>query len=494
MTGVVVDRSLCSWPRPDELGDNLLPVPAFDPAMLPGVFRENVCDVAERMQVPIDLPAVCAVATLAGVVNRRATIQPKRADAGWIVTPNLWAGIVAPPGQMKSNVLSTFVGHLSHIEQRWHMEFQRELEDFEHWERDHALRTRAYDQQFVAATKSGKSPPIRPDETRVKPVLRRLVANDPTCEALHSMIADSPAGLLLVRDELAGWLANLDKAGRESDRQFFLEAWNGDKPYVVDRIGRGTIRVSALCLSIVGGIQPGRLRQYLSDAVKDGPGNDGLFQRLQLMVWPDFPRTWKLIDRPPNRTAAERVARVYERLAEVSADEPMRFRFADDGQQLFYTWWPELERKIRGGDLHPALAAHLGKFRSLIPSIALLFEVADASDLGACHEVSLAHTGQAAAWGEYLEAHARRIYGCLVSPALHAARELADKIMKGKLPAEFSLRDVYRPQWSALTTPDDARAALRILEDASWVRPVGFQDGPGRPSERWETNPALRGR
>ena len=42
---------------------------------------------------------------------------------------------------------------------------------------------------------------------------------------------DNPAGILVIRDELSGWLATLDKPGREGERGFFLSAWNGDTGY-----------------------------------------------------------------------------------------------------------------------------------------------------------------------------------------------------------------------------------------------------------------------
>jgi putative DNA primase/helicase len=440
------------------------------------------------MQVPIDLPAIVAIACLAGVVNRRATIQPKRADTAWVVTPNLWALIVLPPGQLKSPALGAFTEHLAHIEARWRVEYERELKDYERWQKEEELRTQVWREKFKEAIRNRQTPPEFQEEERDEPVLRRLIANDPTVEALHKILSQNPAGILLVRDELAGWLATLDKPGREGDRQFFLEAWNGDKPYTLDRIGRGTIHAPAVCLSIVGGIQPSRLRQYLADVVKGGANDDGLFQRLQLLVWPDVPSSWTRVDRPPRAGAAERVAQVYERLAEISTDAAKLYRFADDAQELFYEWWEDLERKVRSGDLHPAMQAHLSKYRSLMPSVALLYHQADTTD-PAVREVSLCHARQAAAMCEYLEAHARRIYGCLVSPELHAARELAGKITKGKLAMDFSTRDVYLKGWSGLSTPDEARAALRVLEDSGWVRTVVGEKQEGRPSERWKINP-----
>jgi Protein of unknown function (DUF3987) len=49
---------------------------------------------------------------------------------------------------------------------------------------------------------------------------------------------------------------------------------------------RDSIHVEAYCVSLLGGIQPGRLRSNLIDALRDGPSHDGLIQRFQLLVWP----------------------------------------------------------------------------------------------------------------------------------------------------------------------------------------------------------------
>ena len=147
---------------------------------------------------------------------------------------------------------------------------------------------------------------------------RKLVLTDATFEKLHEILGENPGGVLVVRDELTGWLAQLDKQGREGERGFFLQAWNGDGGFTIDRIGRGSIHVPAVCVSLLGNIQPGRLRGYLSEVLEGGPTDDGLFQRFQLLVWPDPPRNWRLVDRLPNRTAAVAAENVYARLANLS--------------------------------------------------------------------------------------------------------------------------------------------------------------------------------
>lgn len=481
-----------TWPQPDHLGSDLPHVKAFELSLLPDVLQSWVADIAERMQVPPDAPAACAVVALAGCVNRRAVIQPKAADTTFQKVPNLWGGIVLPSGFLKSPVLQCVTRPIARIEADWRKEHEDQLSEYVYQKEKAEIVLSAWREQSKGAAKKGTAFPERPSPDPQEPVLRRLLVTDSTFEKLHEIMRDNPAGVLMVRDELTGWLAELEREGRQGERAFCLSAWNGDSPFTIDRIGRGSIHVPACCLSIIGGIQPSRLRSYLIDALRDGPANDGLMQRFQILVWPDTASPWKLVDRPPDVEAEARVARVFEALAALSADEPKRWRFEPDAQELYFEWWSELELKVRGNELHPALVSHLAKYRSLMPSLALLFELVDwASGHGTGELVSLDHARQAAAWCEYLESHARRVYSCIVSPELRAARELAERIKAKRLAPVFSVREVYVKNWSGLDTPESARAASRILEDAGWIRELPGSPGRGRPSERYEINPRV---
>jgi hypothetical protein len=477
------------WQAPEPLGGELPAVQAFDLALLPDALHALVKDTAERMQVPYDYPAAASVLSLAGATNRRALIQPKAADTSWVVVPNLWGGIVAPPALMKSPVISTITRPLARVEALWRTEFESAVSDYDQAKEEAELRRAAWREQFKAAQKGGKDAPARPDDSVAEPVCRRLITQDAAAEKLHEIMRDNPAGILVNRDELSGWLATLDKPGREGERGFFLSAWNGDTGYTMDRIGRGSIQVPACCVSIVGGIQPARLRSYLTDALQDGPQNDGLFQRFQVLVYPDAPRDWQYIDRAPNSEAIERAEQVYQRLAHLDAADPLRFRFELDAQELFVAWLTDLEGKLRADDLHPALVAHLGKYRSLMPSLALLFELVD----DGTKTVSLRHAQQAAAWCDYLESHARRIYSMIVSPERQAAAELGRHLAAGwkREELKFTVRDVYQNDWRGLTAPEEVRRTLPLLEDAGWVRRIEFYPGTGRPSEGYAINPKL---
>jgi hypothetical protein len=51
------------------------------------------------------------------------------------------------------------------------------------------------------------------------------VVNDSSVEKLGEILNENPNGLLLVRDELAGFLAKIESEEFQSDRAFYLEAY-----------------------------------------------------------------------------------------------------------------------------------------------------------------------------------------------------------------------------------------------------------------------------
>jgi hypothetical protein len=338
---------------------------------------------------------------------------------------------------------------------------------------------------------------------------------------LGELLNENPRGLALVRDELAGWLRTLERPGREGEREFYLEAWAGTQGYTFDRIGRGTVPIPALTLSILGGIQPGKLRRYTEEAESEGSGADGLLQRVQILIWPDALGEWQRADRWPN-TRAKRVAlQVFEFLdavnprdveAELDADTEAEqltldgqtqiprdwrklpfLRFSSDAQALFDTWRDELECRLRGEELaaYPAFESHLSKYRSLMPSLALVFHLVEVATGAPAGRVSLAAARLAAAWCEFLEQHARKVYAAELNPGLEGAIALAEKIEQGAIVDGQTVRDVYRNHWSGLGTAERVQAALAVLEAVGWIRVMTIET-EGRPSEIIRLHPDFR--
>ncbi len=499
-TGPTADTGADDWPEPEALPEGLPPVDAFDPALLPPALRPWITDIAERMQCPADFPAAAAVVCLASVVGRQCGIRPKARD-DWTVVPNLWGGIIGRPALLKTPALAEPMRMIDALEAAAREE--HEAADREH--RAACVVNEAIAKQatsnVVKAVKArdlikAQGHALEAVEEPEAPARRRYKTSDATVEKLGELLRDNPRGCLLFRDELVGFLRSLDREGREGSRAFYLEAWNGTGGYVFDRIGRGTVEIEAACVSILGGIQPGPLSAYLTETLRGGAGDDGLLQRFQVAVWPDPPAAWRNVDRWPDTSARQAARQVFDRLhildpAAIGAtqDEGDRvpwLRFDPQAQALFDDWRADLERRLRAEDLPPAMESHLAKYRSLAPSLALLFHLADNAQGGPVGKPSLV---RALAWCEYLESHARRIYAPALAPDLFAAIELDRRLLA--LPEPFTAKDVYRKCWRGLNR-EGAAAALATLEDFGRVRGEKSA-GPGRPTVRYTVNPALRG-
>lgn len=481
---------------PEPLPDGLPPVPAFDPELLTKPLRARVQDIADRMQCPPDYVAAAMLVMLSGLIGRRVGIQPKERD-DWTVVPNLWGAIVGGPGVLKTPALNEALKPIRLLQAKAAKFHEQEMADFkaarmlrdesEKVAKDAIRRLLKEGKTALAEQKARDVHDTEDDE----PSERRYVVNDSTVEKLGEILNENQSGLLLYRDELAGFFRNLEKQGREGDRAFYLEAWNGDGHFTYDRIGRGTLHIHGCCLAILGSIQPGPLGDIVRRTV--GAGDDGLLQRFQLTVWPDQLRTWRNVDRTPDQDAKAEVQEIIERLDRIDAmrvdadpgDIPV-LRFAPDAQALFNAWREPLERRLRAGTLHPLMEAHLAKYRSLVPSIALVLHLTIA-DTG---PVSLEATERAIGWAEYLEPHARRVYAPGISPDMDAARALAQHIEAGDLPPAFTARDVYRRGWSGISTKADTEAALEILEDFNWLSSQSVETG-GKPRVDYHINPAL---
>ena len=488
------------WSEPQPIRDVLPSVTPFMIDLLPEAFQSWIRDIAERMQCPPDFPAVGVMVSLATVVGRQVTIRPKVND-DWQVVPNLWGGIIGRPGLLKTPALQESLRPLNRLEVKAKEEFDAAMRVFEADKLVHEARQKQMKDDLRKAVRTGSDPYLIAQSSTTDddpaPTRRRYRTNDPTMEKLGELLNENPRGLLLFRDELTGFLRTMDRDGHESDRAFYLEAWNGTGRFTVDRIGRGTIDIQASCISILGGIQPGPLSAYMSRAAHGGQDDDGLVQRFQLIVWPDQPGAWKDVDRRPDTVARQRVFEVFERLdnidpvnigAEVPEEEgDLPFlRFSSEAQEFFTGWRTDLEHRLRGNELPPMLEAHFAKYRSLVPSLALLIHLADVG-IGSVGEDSLL---RACAWGDYLESHARRVYAPALAPQMISASALAEHIKKGDLGTEFAARDVQRKGWTNLVEREDVGRALEMLEDLDWIRAIQIPT-EGRMRTQYLVNPQI---
>ena len=501
-SGVVLDRArryptvlaapaanFDELPEPATLSESLPPVPRFPSKLLPKHLADYVEDVAARMSCPVDFPAIGAMVALASVIGSRVHCRPLKAGT-WFVPGGAWGMVVSPPGAIKSPPLSEMLKPLHALDKQAVAQYASAMEQYN-------ILKQIYDNAIKAAVKAGTPPTglVAP----VEPIMSRYIVNDSTYEMLVAIAAANPNGFLIWRDELVGWFRSLEKENQKEARGLYLTGWSGTESYATDRIGRGHVRADCVNLSLLGTIQPNVLRQFVHDAVAGGGGDDGLVARFQLAVYPDPITAFIKFVGSPNVVARQLYECLIHRLegldpaaigASVTVDGIWYLPFDDAAQAIFDTWRQALEDRIRAPDTdeHPAMLAHLGKYRSLFPKLALILHLVAGHVGPICKGAAL----RARYWIDYLEAHARRIYHTATNRVMQSAVALANKIKAGRLADGFTRTDVLLKDWAGLRSADEVHSAITVLRDGNWLTIIEDRSTGGRPAERHYISPKVQ--
>ena len=492
-----------STPKPQPLPEGLPPVKPFSTDLMPDSLRPWVADICERLQCPGDFVGVAVMVGLGAVIGRRIGIRPQE-QTDWTEYPNLWGCIVGRPSVMKSPALDQGQAPLRRLAAKAADAYAMERELFEGKTHLAKLKRETADGEIKKRLKTSINANV--DDLQIpepeEPKLKRYIANDTSYESLGALLQSNPNGLLVFRDELVSLLKTLDREDNAGARGFYLTGWAGNSPYTFDRITRQGAALDAVCLSLLGSTQPGRIAEYIRAAVKGGAGDDGLMQRFGLLVWPDTDREWKDVDRTPDTEAARVAFEVFDRLdaldtvaagAQQDVDingnprgQPF-VRFDRSALAIFREWREAWENRLTNSSELPALDSHFAKYRKLVPALALICHLAD-NGVGSVSRVAVL---RALAWAEYLESHARRAYASLDTLEHAAARAIIDRLRKGDLPHQFQARDVYRKQWAHLSDRHLVLDALELLTDLDWLSSLerpGAETG-GRPGRIYIANP-----
>ena len=482
-------------------------VPTLPAEMIPGPLRPWIDDVADRLCVHREYVAAPALVSLGTVVGRTVGIHPKQRD-DWLEVPNLWGALVGPPSSKKSPAIAEGCAPLDRLaaqaaeayaDAQAEREADAEIVRLELEALKKRARAKGADPADFRAELQTKLRELEASDATE----RRYLTNDGTIEKIGQLLKENPRGLLVKRDELIGLLRTCDKAGHESDRAFYLESWNGKSRHTIDRVGRGTLHVPALTLSVLGGIQPGPLASYVRGAVEGEGGADGLLQRFQLLVWPDRQRSYVNVDRYADTAAKNRAFEIFEFLDSktgeyfgaikdgLNPDAIPALRFSPQAQTLFNDWLETLMKRLLSPELEatPAFHAHLSKYPSLMPSLALLFHLVDVADGRAPGPVSADAADLAAAWCDFLELHARKLYALELNREAVSAHALAERIQQGEVQDGVNVSDLYRHKWPGLKSADEMTAALGALETRGWLRVDKIPNAGARSTREIHLNP-----
>ena len=206
--------------------------------MLPEGLRDYVFDIADRQQSAPDFIAITAIVGLAGLLGRKVLICPKQHDE-WTVTPNLWGAIIGRPSAMKSPSMKEALKPLQEIEANATKHYKEAEERFAAEQFLMHEEKKEVQKEAKKSFKTDREKALQllenSNKSFLSPIRIRYTVNDATVEKLGELLNENSNGLLLIRDELSGWLAKLYKEEYQGDRAFYLECFDGNGNYRYDR-------------------------------------------------------------------------------------------------------------------------------------------------------------------------------------------------------------------------------------------------------------------
>jgi hypothetical protein len=476
------------WPELDAslLEEGRAAAPPFPLSFLPPAWERWVADTAQSTGTPADYVAQGVLAAVAAVCGAGVRV---RVTSTWFEPLVLWQALVGMPSSGKSPALAAVRRPLAVIEDGLRAQdvLRRGRHDAD-LERARILTDR-WKERCAQALARDERPPEKPEAALYDEafVPTQIVIADSTMEALADVVAGNPRGVVLWRDELAAWFANLGRYNGGSDRAHYLEAWTA-APVTINRRNRTRpLHLARFPVSIVGTIQPDRIAEALSG------GDDGLAARF-LFVWPQTPDYTPLMDRrvPDD----DRAFLLLNRITHIAgtASDPLGLRFDEEAVALFDHFYAALHKEARDAD--GLEAGWLGKGPGTVARLAgvlALLAWSEQEPLPERPEVIGREQVQFAIglWSHYFKAHARNVFNQAGRSDRDRAARRVVRWLQTTGTTELGREQVRR---EALAHAVDAEGADRViarLEQGGAVRLLPMPKGRGRPARRWAVNPAV---
>lgn len=399
--------------------------------MLPSCIASWVSDVCERIEAPFSLGVVNSLSIIGSLIGNRVAIKPKANDFNYLEYPNLWGCIIGSPSMKKTPVFNEISSSIKRIQSENIKEFEKDMDKYFQDLEVYEAKKKQHKEQLKKDTDNTS---VFEFEKPIKPRRKIHYTQDATIEAIASLVDENPKGILVLRDELTGFLKNLDRQGNEEYRSFFLEGWSsGSKS--IDRKLSTPIYIHKLTLSVLGNIQPSMIKPYIYESVK-GHKADGLLQRFQLLVYAEDVEI-KGIDRTPNTIARQNFDDVIKYVLETEQfdgadyneyNKQAFYSYSKEAQEEFTKWYKDIHKEAKATD-NEALESHLAKYPKLINSLALIFHICELSDGYSRnnYDISLENFTKALNLTNVLKSHAIKLYS-IVEIEEQKKEEISNKI------------------------------------------------------------------
>jgi hypothetical protein len=475
------------WNDPDWslLDDRRGELPDFPLSVLSPRWQEWAQLAAHGAGVTAGHVVVPLIAVASSLIGSARRVQ---ASTSFIQPFTCWTAIVGNSGSGKTPGIAVVQRHLAHIEGEREPQISEARLDHETRRETARAAVKAWKKDLEAAQAEGRDPPKCPQvDDMGEFVAPRLFVRDATVERLAVLLTARPRGALVIVDELAGHFLNMGRYSNGSDREFWLESWNGDR-FSVERMGRPPVNVRHLLIGVTGGLQPDKLaRSFEGDA-------DGMYARV-CFAWPQEPPYRPLTN--DVRELEPDVINALARLVDIRDSEDGRFYsravpVASGGGALFeqFRQFVHTGKEALEGREREWWAKGPAQVLRIAGTLAYLAwsieggpepETIEAEHMAAAIEL----------WRGYFWPHSRAALRQIGLTERHVSARKVLRWIRANDRREVSVKDARREALAQSLDAKQTETLLDSLTASGWLKRKPAEKTGGRPVVRWLVNDAL---
>lgn len=354
----------------------------FPVDLLPKSIARLCRESAQAKNIEPVYVGINALAAVASMIGSAYKIELK---SDWREPAIMWTCLVADSGSGKSPGLDSAIEPLRTLQ----IEADHEYDNNETL---YAAEKELYDLDYDDWKRSRKKQPnLLPPAQPSVPMPETLLVDDATLEAIAEVLENNPFGILVVKDELAGWLRSFDcyrTGGSGKDLPAWLSIHGGRMLRINRKTGKKVIRADNPAVSVCGGVQPPILQRIISE--NEDFFDSGLTARILFAMPPDKPSYWTEVETSDEAmTEYENIFRTLKCWRKVDGaptpENPFIVRLSPEAKDLFVRFYnSNVDERT---DLNSEMKAMWAKFAGYAARLALVIHLVERIEDGASMEM-----------------------------------------------------------------------------------------------------------
>ena len=323
----------------------------------PDFIQKYITEVSNTLNANLDFLGCGFLWALSLCVGNTIKIEIKK---GWQEAAIVWIALVGRAGVGKTHTIKAITNPLERINGREIKRYADEMAKYE---------------AYMALEKKEKA---LAEEIK-KPRKKKFIAEDITIEALTELHENNPNGIGILKDELVGWIKDMNKYREGSDLQKYLSCWSNGI-LSSDRKTSSSSYVEKSFIPIIGGVQPSILTGVYTAENKE----NGFIDRI-LLCYPDIK-----VEKYNKREMSEKLINEYDdfltylydnikqqllRYDEFGNIKPHVFRLSSEAEIEWIRIFDKITDMQNSDEENEYMKSVLPKIKSYIARFALLLDV-----------------------------------------------------------------------------------------------------------------------